>query len=275
MKWVKRVIILVIIALGIDVGRYAIIPDVSLLATQNPIPTAFMQYRMEEWAKEGIDKHLDQQWVNLGQISPAMIKAVLIAEDDKFWHHDGFDVEGLEDAMVTNLQKGKFAAGGSTVSQQLIKNIYLSPSKNPIRKIKEAILTYRMEKALSKRRILELYLNIAEWGDGIFGIEAASLHYYHKSAKNLTPQEAAHLAVILPNPLIFDPLGKQPYVTRRAAVVYKIMLRRGVVLSAYRQVMTAPAPIPALDVNATPPTQESLPTLEESNTSETVEETKQ
>ena len=169
----------------IDIGRYFIYPNVSDLQETKPIPTAFMEYRQDEWAEQNRDMKLTQKWVPMSQISPNIIKAVLIGEDDKFWKHDGFDVKGMEQALERSLKKGKMA-GGSTISQQLSKNLYLSPSKNPVRKVKEAIITWRIEKTLSKRRILEIYLNVAEWGDGIFGIEAAARHYYHKSAKTLT-----------------------------------------------------------------------------------------
>jgi monofunctional biosynthetic peptidoglycan transglycosylase len=172
-------------------------------------------------------------------ISPNIIKAVLIGEDDGFWKHDGFDVKGMENALERSIKKGTLA-GGSTISQQLSKNLYLSPSKNPVRKIKEAIITWRIEKTLSKRRILEIYLNVAEWGDGIFGIEAAARHYYHKSAKNLTAQEASHLAAVLPNPIKYNPTGGQKYVKNRSRIILKIMKRRGVVQSIYKEVMTVP-----------------------------------
>jgi monofunctional biosynthetic peptidoglycan transglycosylase len=180
---------------------------------------------------------ITQKWVSMSQISPNVIKAVLIGEDDKFWNHDGFDVEGMEQALEKTLKKGK-VAGGSTISQQLSKNLYLSPSKNPVRKIKEAIITWRIEKTLSKRRILEIYLNVAEWGDGIFGIEAAARHYYHKSAKSLSGLEAAHLAAVLPNPIKYDPTGNQKYVQNRSRIIYKILKRRGVVIPDFKEVMT-------------------------------------
>ena len=221
----------------IDIGRYTLYPNVCDLRDIRPVPTAFMEYRQAEWAEQNRDIHLQQKWVSMSQISPNIIKAVLIGEDDKFWNHDGFDVKGMEQALERSITKGKMA-GGSTISQQLAKNLYLSPSKNPVRKIKEAILTWRIEKALSKRRILEIYLNVAEWGDGIFGIEAAARHYYHKSAKNLSGDEAAHLAAVLPNPIRFNPTGKQKYVINRSRIIYKIMKRRGIVIPEFKEVMT-------------------------------------
>jgi monofunctional biosynthetic peptidoglycan transglycosylase len=180
---------------------------------------------------------MNHTWVKIGNISPNIIKAVLIAEDDGFYNHEGFDIKGMENAIERSIKKGTLA-GGSTISQQLSKNLYLSPSKNPIRKIKEAIITYRIEKTLSKRRILEIYLNIAEWGDGVFGIEAAARHHYGKSAKNLTAIEASRLASVLPNPIIYDPNGNQKYVKNRANVIYKTMEKRGAIQSVYEEMMT-------------------------------------
>lgn len=233
-------ITLILLALGaVDVARYFVYPDINALKEIRPVPTAFMQYRQAQWADENRDMHITQTWVSMNKISPNIIKAVLIGEDDGFWKHDGFDVKGMENAIERSIKKGTLA-GGSTISQQLSKNLYLSPSKNPVRKIKEAIITWRIEKTLSKRRILEIYLNVAEWGDGIFGIEAAARHYYHKSAKNLTAQEASHLAAVLPNPIRYNPTGSQKYVKNRSRIILKIMKRRGVIQSIYKEVMTVP-----------------------------------
>jgi monofunctional biosynthetic peptidoglycan transglycosylase len=236
-KTLKIGFIIVAIFLLVDIGRYVFIPDVAELKKTNPIPSSFMEYRMAQWKEEGLDKNITQKWVKLKQISPYVIKAVLISEDDKFWNHDGFDTKGLEDAFERNLKEGKFSAGGSTISQQLSKNLYLDPSKNPIRKIKEAILTYRIENTLSKKRIIEIYLNVAEWGDGIFGIEAAARHYFHKSAKNLTAMEAAKLASVLPNPIIYNPIGNQKIVLKKANRLFKIMQRRGIVIPEFVEIM--------------------------------------
>lgn len=236
---IKTILLLLILAGAIDIGRYFIYPNIDDLKEIRPIPTAFMEYRENEWAEQNREKEITQKWVSMSEISPNVIKAVLIGEDDKFWNHDGFDVDGMEQALERSLKKGS-VAGGSTISQQLSKNLYLSPSKNPVRKIKEAIITWRIENTLSKRRILEIYLNIAEWGDGIFGIEAAARHYYHKSAKNLTGLEAARLAAVLPNPIKYDPTGSQKYVKNRSRVIYKIMKRRGIVIPQFKEIMTPP-----------------------------------
>lgn len=237
MSKLKLFILLFILGGVLDIGRYFVYPNVSDLIETNPVPTAFMEYRQAEWAEQNRELQINQKWVRMSQISPNIIKAVLIGEDDKFWNHDGFDVKGMEQALEKTLTKGK-VAGGSTISQQLSKNLYLSPSKNPVRKIKEAIITWRIEKTLSKRRILEIYLNVAEWGDGIFGIEAAARHYYHKSAKNLSGLEAARLAAVLPNPIKYNPTGDQKYVQNRSRIIYKILKRRGVVIPDFKEVMT-------------------------------------
>ena len=237
MKFFWKIILILFILGAIDVARYFIYPDITALKEIRPVPTAFMQYREDEWAQQNRDMKISQKWVSMSNISPNIIKAVLIGEDDGFWKHDGFDIKGMENAIERSIKKGTLA-GGSTISQQLSKNLYLSPSKNPVRKIKEAIITWRIEKTLSKRRILEIYLNVAEWGDGIFGIEAAARHYYHKSAKNLTAQEASRLAAVLPNPIKYNPTGKQKYVKNRSRIILKIMKRRGVIQSIYKEVMT-------------------------------------
>lgn len=233
--------VLIFMALGVgDIALNFVYPDVTKLKNHNPRKTSFMAYRESQWARQGEHKHITQRWVPLKRISPYLIKAVIIAEDDKFWRHEGFDFVAMQKALEKDIAQKRFKAGGSTISQQLAKNLYLSPSKNPIRKIKEAILTWRLERALSKKRIMELYLNVAEWGDGIFGIEAAARHYYGKSAASLSPHEAARLAAVLPNPIRFKPRGDSKYVRNRSAYIYRIMVRRGIVIEEFEEVMKAP-----------------------------------
>lgn len=240
----KKILLLAAILIGaflvIDVGRYLFFPNVSELRKSCPEKTAFMKYREKLWKKKGINKKITNIWVPLSRVSPYAMKAVIIAEDDKFWSHEGFDFEAMQKALEKDIAKKKFKAGGSTISQQLAKNLYLSPSKNPIRKIKEAILTWRMERNLSKRRIMELYLNVAEWGDGVFGIEAAARKYYGKSAAALGPREAAVLASILPNPIRYQPHGGSKYVAYRSDRIYQIMVRRGIVIEEYEEVISEP-----------------------------------
>jgi monofunctional biosynthetic peptidoglycan transglycosylase len=212
-------------------------PDVSKLKKENPKKTSFMEYREEEWRKKGKRVRLQKKWVPLSHISPYLMKAIIIAEDDKFWSHKGFDLDAIQKALEKDLEKGKFKFGGSTISQQLVKNLYLTPSKNPLRKAKEAIITWRIERTLQKRRIIELYLNVVEWGEGIFGIEVAAQHYYSKPAMALSPQEAARLAAVLPNPRRYRPNGSSKYVEKRATIIYDIMVRRGVVVPEYEDAM--------------------------------------
>jgi monofunctional biosynthetic peptidoglycan transglycosylase len=199
-----------------------------------------MEYREMEWQRQGKKIGIKQIWVPFSSISPYLIKAVLIAEDDKFWRHEGFDFEAIEKAIEKDIKHKKIKFGGSTISQQLAKNLYLSPSKDPIRKIKEALLTWRIEKKLPKKRILELYLNVAEWGEGIFGIEAASRHHYGKSASELGPEESARLASVLPNPRKYNPLGTSRYVENRSRIIYNIMVKRGIVVPEYDILSTEP-----------------------------------
>ena len=233
MKTFKLIVITLVSLVLLSIIYYLIFPDVSKLKKENPENTSFMEYREKEWQKKGKKIRIRQIWTPLSRISPYVIKAVLIGEDDKFWHHKGFDFEAIEKAVEKDIKQRKFKVGGSTISQQLAKNLYLSPSKNPARKIKEAILTWRIEKMLPKKRILELYLNVAEWGEGIFGIGAASYHYYGKSASELNPEEAARLASVLPNPGKYNPKGSSLYVANRSRIIYNIMVRRGVVTPEY------------------------------------------
>jgi len=217
----------------VDIGRYFIYPDIASLRKNKPDKTAFMKYREDVWRNKGIKRQIKKTWVSLSGISPYVVKAVIIAEDDKFWSHEGFDFEAMQKALEKDIKKKKLQAGGSTISQQLAKNLYLSPSKDPIRKIKEAILTWRLERQLSKRRIIELYLNVAEWGDGVFGIEAAARSHYGKPAAELNAHEAAKLASVLPNPRRYKPNGTSRYVENRSEKIYGIMVRRGIVIPEY------------------------------------------
>ena len=149
-------------------------------------------------------------------------------------------MDAIQNALEKNIEKGKFKFGGSTISQQLVKNLYLTPAKNPVRKLKEAIITWRVEQTISKRRILELYLNVVEWGSGIFGAEMASQRYFGKPAALLTAEEAAKLAVILPNPIRFKVDGTSKYTERRAKIIYNIMVKRGIVIPDYEEVIKTP-----------------------------------
>ena len=261
MKCLKRLLfsLISILVLGLA-AWFVVMPDVSKLAKQNPGKTSFMEYREREWKEKGKTYRITQTWVPLSRISPYLMKAVLIAEDDKFWSHEGFDYEAMQKAMEKDLREKKFKLGGSTVSQQLAKNLYLSPSKNPLRKIAEAVITWRMERSLSKKRILELYLNVIEWGEGIFGAEAAARHYFGKAASALSAEEAARLAAVLPNPRKYNPAGEQRYVTNRSNLIYGIMLRRGIVVPDYQEITeSAGTPQPPDMVSLPVPIEEQKP----------------
>ncbi len=229
-KKILVVLAVLFAALVGDTGVCFFYPNVAAMNKRHPAKTAFMRYRERQWRKAGLsDKKIIDRWVPYSRISPYVKKAVLISEDDRFWHNDGFEFKSIEAAMLKDIRAGRFKFGGSTITQQLAKNLWLSPAKNPHRKLKEAILAWRLNRDLPKRRILELYLNEAEWGDGIFGIGAASYHYFGKPASALAPMEAARLAAVLPNPIRFSPTGSSRYVRNRSRAIYNIMVERGAV----------------------------------------------
>lgn len=169
-----------------------------------PSETSFMSLRLDELNEKKPDAELRYRWVPYEQISLHLKRAVVAAEDDKFVDHEGFDWDGIQKAIEKNQKKGKAVAGGSTISQQLAKNLFLSPSRSYFRKAEEAIITVMIESLWDKRRILEVYLNVVEWGNGIFGCEAAAQRYYKTSAARLSPPQAARLAVMLPNPRKYE-----------------------------------------------------------------------
>jgi len=170
----------------------------------NPDSSAFMEDRLQIMQAQNPDAELRHQWVPYNHISNHLKRAVIAAEDAKFVDHEGFDWEGIQKAYEKNLKKGKIVAGGSTISQQLAKNLFLSTKRTPWRKLEEAAITLMLENMMSKRRILEIYLNVIEWGNGVFGAEAAARHYYKTSAAGLGPEQAAKLAAMVPNPRYYD-----------------------------------------------------------------------
>lgn len=227
LKFIFAAVLMAGVAVVLYLASFFFLPNVAELARKNPEKTAFMEYRENQWAREGRNVKIRRTWVPLSRISPHLRKAVVISEDDAFWSHEGFDVNAIKNAVETDIREGKFKFGASTITQQLAKNLYLSPSKNPVRKIAEAILTRRIEKELAKQRILEIYLNIVEWGDGVFGAEAAALRYFGKPASALSPEESARLAVILPSPLKLNPLKDSGYVPKRVKTLLRMMAKRG------------------------------------------------
>ena len=185
----------------------------------NPDSTRFMEIRLAELQLKDPDARLKKQWVDYGKISSNLKRALIVSEDDLFVHHEGFDWEGIQRAIEKNQKKGKVVAGGSTISQQLAKNLFLTPSKTPWRKAQEAVVTLMIESVWSKQRIFEVYLNVIEWGNGVFGAEAAAQHYFRKPAAQLSAYEAARLAVMLPAPKRFEKRPGSAYVSSRAATI--------------------------------------------------------
>jgi monofunctional biosynthetic peptidoglycan transglycosylase len=193
----------------------ATLPDVASLRSINPTTTALMDARRTEAESKGLRIGRHWIWVPLSRISPHLRRAVVAAEDASFFTHEGFDWEGMKDAALYDLEKGELKRGGSTITQQLAKNLYLSSERSIFRKAREALITRSLEHELTKERILELYLNVAEWGTGVYGAEAASRHHFRKAARDLTEDEAAWLAAILPSPRRYDPLRKTNALVRR------------------------------------------------------------
>jgi monofunctional biosynthetic peptidoglycan transglycosylase len=202
---------------------YLTLPDVRPLRTENPATTAFMELRARAAHARGNPAVRDWRWVPYARISQNLKRAAIVTEDGAFWQHEGIDYVQLRESMETNWERGEFARGASTITQQLAKNLYLSPSKNPIRKVKELLITRRLEFELSKQRILELYLNVIEWGDGVWGAEAAARRYFHKSAAELSAPESALLAAAIANPHILDPGHPSGRLRRRQQMIMRRM----------------------------------------------------
>jgi len=216
-------------AAGFAVVAYAYLtlPDVRALRTSNPPSTAFMDLRAREARARGQKPRRVQVWARYGSMSRDLVRAVLVAEDDAFWQHDGVDYAQLQESIQTDWERGRLTRGGSTITQQLAKNLYLSPSRNPLRKLRELIIARRLEAELTKSRILELYLNVIEWGDGIWGAEAAARTYFHKTAAELTPSESALLAAVIINPRMLNPAHPNARIVRRQQLILR---RMGVVV---------------------------------------------
>ncbi len=185
----------------------------------NPQMTHFMEIRLSELREKQPDATLRHQWVSYEQISPNLKRAIIAAEDARFVDHEGFDWEGIQLAIEKNQKKGRLVAGGSTISQQLAKNLFLSPDKSYLRKANEAIITVMLEGMWSKRRIFEVYLNVIEWGSGVFGAEAAARHYFSTGASQLSAAQAARLAGMVPNPRFYDRNRNAPGLGKKAAII--------------------------------------------------------
>jgi monofunctional biosynthetic peptidoglycan transglycosylase len=185
----------------------------------NPASSSFMENRLELMQDKNPKAALRQRWVPYAKISNNLKRALIAAEDAKFVDHEGFDWDGIEKAYEKNLKKGRIVAGGSTISQQLAKNLFLSTKRTPWRKAEEALITVMLEKMMDKRRIFEIYLNVIEWGNGIFGAEAAAEHYFGVSAAQLSPEQAAKLAAMVPNPRYYDVHREARGLLRKTAII--------------------------------------------------------
>lgn len=203
------------------------LPDISELRRKNPLETSFMRVKEKQAAAQGRKLGRTIVWKGWDGISDNLKHAVLVAEDDGFYRHKGVDWESTRKALETDWKEKRFARGGSTITQQLARNLYLSPSKNPLRKIKELLIARQLERVLGKRRIFEIYLNVAEWGKGIYGAEAAARAYFGKGAADLDPEEAAALAAALPSPRRYSPVKGTKFMERRKSSIVARMRASG------------------------------------------------
>jgi monofunctional biosynthetic peptidoglycan transglycosylase len=254
---VRRLIVRALVALTLVVSTLVAVAlvrtaavDVDSLAKRDPERSALMRQREREARASGKRYRERHRPVRLDRVSPTLRAAVLVAEDDKFFAHEGFDWAGIREAARRNLRTRKVVRGGSTITQQLAKNLWLGTARTPWRKFEEMILAYRLERALPKRRILELYLNTIEWGDGVYGIEAAARHWYGVGAGALDARQSLGLAAIVINPRRYSPTDPSPRIERRIRTFASRLRRRGAISEAeYRAVVGLPpeAPAPAVD----------------------------
>jgi monofunctional biosynthetic peptidoglycan transglycosylase len=214
---------LLLALIALVLAQFWFVVHVWYWANHNPEVTAFMEARLEAMREKDPRATIRHQWVGYDRISVHLKRAVVAAEDAKFIGHDGFDWDAIQKAREKNQRKGKVVAGGSTISQQLAKNLFLSGSRTWWRKGQEAAITFMIETIMSKRRILEIYLNVIEWGDGVFGAEAAARHHFGMGAAALAPQQAARLAVMVPSPRRYGPGSDTAYLQRRTEVILSRM----------------------------------------------------
>lgn len=202
---------------------YLTLPDVRPLSRTNPSSTAFMELRSDEAHGAGKPAKHVQQWVAYNRISPQLKRAVLVAEDAAFWRHEGVDFVELQKSIETDWERGQMVRGASTITQQLAKNLYLSPTRSPLRKLRELVIARRLEAELTKTRIFEIYLNVIEWGDGIYGAEAAAREYFRTPASGLGAEDAALLAGAIVNPRRLNPARPTPRLKRRQQLILRRM----------------------------------------------------
>ena len=260
----RRILLLIVVAIVLFAGyEWITFPDVNALATTPPATTAFMELRKAELRAAGKSDAIAYRWVPYARISPYLRRAVLVAEDDTFFEHDAVDVKALGEAIRKDWAHKKMTHGGSTLTQQLAKNLYLSPSRNPLRKVKEYFIARSLESHLTKKRILEIYLNVVEMGESVYGAEAAAESYFHASAGSLSPSQAALLAACLPNPRVMNPAAPNKRLRWRQRMVLSRMRRWGYLFE--KEVLTEkkpPAALPTTETTATvdPVLQQTPPT---------------
>jgi len=200
--------------------------EIERLKRENPKITALMKQRIDEAKEKGKPYKINQIWVPLSKISPYLIEAVIVSEDASFFSHSGIDWYEVRESIRKNFERGRIARGASTITMQVAKNLFLSTSRNPLRKLAEVLIAWRLEQKLSKRRILEIYLNIIELGDGVFGVESASRRYFGKPASELTIEESARLVAIIPSPLKHSPNSETGFVKWRTRLILNRLLSR-------------------------------------------------
>ena len=218
------VLLLVVVALFVAVQLW-FFGHILYWASHNPTSTSFIDARVAALRLKNPKAKISQWWVGYRQISVHLKRAIITAEDDKFIDHEGFDWDGMQRALKKNQQKGKVIAGGSTISQQLAKNLFLSGERSWLRKAQEALITAMLELAMDKRRILEIYMNVVEWGEGVYGAEAAARHYFGVSAQGLNPEQAARLAAMLPRPRFYQRNPGSQYLAAYSATIAARMPR--------------------------------------------------
>lgn len=221
LRWIGRLLLIGLVA--IMAYQMWLLAHIWYWVDHNPTSSAFMDARAQEMRSEVPPRQIQFQWVDYAAVSPQLKRALVASEDAKFLAHDGFDWEGIEQAYNKNLKKGRIVAGGSTISQQLAKNLFLTRARTPWRKAQEALITLMIERMMTKRRILEIYMNVIEWGDGIFGAQAAAIHYFGVDARRLTAAQAARLAAMVPNPRYYDRHRNARGLLRKAAIIQSRM----------------------------------------------------
>lgn len=217
-RWTLRVLLLAVTALVAIQFWFA--AHIAYWVKFNPGSTAFMRARLEVMQTKSANARLRHEWTPYAHISPHLKRAMIAAEDARFLEHNGFDWDGIKQAWERNRRERAIVAGGSTISQQLAKNLFFSGKRTWWRKGQEAVVTVMLEAMMSKQRILEIYLNVIEWGDGVFGAEAAARYHYGAAAAHLSAAQAARLAAMTPSPRRYGPHSNTAYLRQRSAIIY-------------------------------------------------------